>query len=126
MVSGATLLGDQTVELAGRPARRLTFRPGPLSPQSPAGEPEADDGGRTPFVLAVSVWLDDGGTPVAFERSFDFALGPALTASHRGHVALQQVGGRLLGAAADETYTGSALVVFGSRDDRSLRVTAVE
>jgi hypothetical protein len=127
LLDGATLLDDVSTTFEGQAARQLTFRPGLLAPKPPrdGSEPPAAEDGELPYSLRATVWLDAAGDPIALERDFLFSLGPALEARHQSRLTLQRVGGRLLGAHGEETYTGTALAVLGSRDDRTMRVTAV-
>lgn len=117
----ATLLSDENVTWEGRPARLLVVRPALFEPRKPApaeGEPR-------PIALGVKVWLDERGVPLAMERSFELRLGPVLSVTENQAFTFQQVRGRLLVAEARETYSGTGLAVLHGRDDKKMKVVAV-
>ena len=116
LLEGATLLGDETAEWDGRPARRLTIRPGLLSPAAREERGDAPDVGG-PLRLLLVVWLDDAGDPIAAERAYDFDLGP-FSAHQRQTFVLERANGRLVVGEMRETWTGNALAVMKGRDDR--------
>lgn len=117
----ATLLSDEKVIWQGQPARLLVVRPSVLEPKRKDGkEPEPER-----YAIEAKVWLDDNGVPLAMERGFEYRLGPALSWTSSQSYTFQQVEGRLLVAEAEETYSGTALAVLHSRDDRKMKVVAV-
>lgn len=124
----ATLLSDEPVTWQGRPARLLVVRPRLFERrkdgEAPAQETAEDDEPR-PYALDVKVWLDESGTPLAMERAFELRLGPVLSVTESETFTFQQVGGRLLVAEARETYSGTGLAVLHGRNDRKLKVVAV-
>lgn len=123
MLQEATLLSDEEVTWQGEPARLLVIRPGPLAAkrddESEAGtkdEPER-------FITEAKIWLDASGSPLALERSVELRLGPALKVMQHQTLTLQQVEGRLLAARSEETYSGTALGVLHSRNEKKMKVT---
>jgi hypothetical protein len=126
LLDGAVLLDDVATSFAGRPARQLTFRPGLLAPKAPRddSEPPASEHRELPVTLTATVWLDSAGNPLALERDFLFSLGPALASRHQQLLTFELVDGRLLGNGCEETYSGSALAVFGNREDRTIHVVS--
>lgn len=118
-LSEATLLSDESVTWKGKPARLLVVRPTLPDGKEPAeGEP-------LPFATDAKVWLDENGVPLAMERGFELRLGSALSVTEHQAFTFQQVGGRLLVAEARETWSGTGLAVLRGRDDRKLKVVAV-
>lgn len=115
-LSEATLLSDEKVTWQGQPARLLVVRP--VVERGEKAEP-------MPFATEAKVWLDENGVPLAMERGFELRLGPALSVIESQSFTFQQVGGRLLVAEAQETWSGTGLAVLRGRDDRTMKVVAV-
>jgi hypothetical protein len=122
-LSEATLLSDEKVTWQGQPARLLVVRPVLLEPRKDGKAPEEDE--LKHHAIGAKVWLDDNGVPLAMERDFELRLGPALSVTSNQSFTFQQVGGRLLVAEAQETYSGTGLAVLHDRDDRKMKVVAV-
>jgi hypothetical protein len=126
LVRGATLLSDEEVTWQNQPARLLVIRPGPLTAERPDEAKTAGDGPRDNperFVTEAKIWLDAGGSPLALERSMELRLGPALQVTQHQTITFQQVQGRLLAARSEETYSGTALAVLHSRDEKKMKIT---
>ena len=123
-LSEATLLSDEMVTWEGRPARLLVVRPALFEANRPQGEASAE-AEPTPFASEAKVWLDENGVPLAMERGFEIRLGSALSVTEHQAFTFQQVGGRLLVAEARETWSGTGLAVLRGRDDKKLKVVAV-
>jgi hypothetical protein len=126
LLRGATVLSDEEVAWQGQPARLLAIRPGPLAAERPDEARTAGDGpGDSPerFVIEAKIWLDASGTPLALERSVELRLGPALHMTQHQTLTFQQVAGRLLADRSEETYTGTALAVLRSKDEKKMKVT---
>ena len=117
-LSEATLLSDEKVTWQGQPARLLVVRPALLEPRKDGKEP-------TPYAIEAKVWLDENGVPLAMERGFELQLGPVLSVTENQSFTFQQVDGRLLVAEAQETYSGTGLAVLHGRDDKKMKVVAV-
>jgi hypothetical protein len=117
LLRGATLLSDEEVTWQNQPARLLVVRPGPLA----AGDGPGDSPER--FVTEAKIWLDAGGSPLALERSMELRLGPALQVTQHQTLTFQQVEGRLLAARSEETYSGTALAVLHSKDEKKMKIT---
>lgn len=116
----ATLLSDEPVTWQGRPARLLVIRPAlPKDPNVP------EEGGPIPFAAEAKVWLDESGVPLAMERSVDLRLGSVVSMTENQAFTFQQVGGRLLVAEARETWSGTGLAVMHGRDEKKMKVVAV-
>src|SRR5215210_574479 len=113
-LSEATLLSDEKVTWQGQPARLLVVRPSVFEETEPK-----------PYAIGAKVWLDENGVPLAMERDFEFRLGPALSWTSNQSYTFQQVEGRLLVAELEETYSGTGLAVLHDRDDRKMKVVAV-
>ncbi|MEA2560225.1 MAG: hypothetical protein QOH06_1729 [Acidobacteriota bacterium] len=121
-LSEATLLSDEKVTWQGQPARLLVIRPAMLDEKAAASNEETEP---KPYTIAAKVWLDENGVPLAMERDFELRFGPALSVTGGQSLTFQQVEGRLLVAEAEETYSGTGLAVLHGRDDRKLKVVAV-
>lgn len=121
-LSDAILLSDESATWEGRPARLLVLRSfaafNRAADKKSAEEPER-------FDLDAKVWLDGDGVPLAMERGFELRLGPALSVTENQSFTFQQVEGRLLVAEAEETWSGTGLAVLHGRDDRKMKVVAV-
>lgn len=115
LLDGATLLSDEIATWQEQPARLLVIRLGPLAASA------KDE----PLDLQAKIWLDENGVPLALERSTDFRLGRALSATGLQSFTFQQVDGRLLVDRAQESSSGTALAVLRSRDSKKMKVTAV-
>ncbi|HEX5715696.1 MAG TPA: hypothetical protein VF179_06020 [Thermoanaerobaculia bacterium] len=113
----ATLLSDEKVTWQGQPARLLVVRPALLQPK--------DGTAPAPYAIETKVWLDENGVPLAMERGFELRFGPALSVTENQSFIFQQVDGRLLVAEAEETWSGTGLAVLHGRDDRKMKVVAV-
>jgi hypothetical protein len=100
-----------------QPARLLVIRPGPLA----AGDGPRESPER--LVTEAKIWLDAGGSPLALERSMELRLGPALQVTQHQMLTFQQVEGRLLAARSEETYSGTALAVLHSKDEKKMKIT---
>jgi hypothetical protein len=122
LLRGATLISDEEVTWQSQPARLLVVRPGPLTPER-QGEAERAQGDPERFVTEAKIWLDAGGSPLALERSVELRFGPALQVTQRQTITFQQVAGRLLAAGSEETYSGTALAVLRSRDEKKMKIT---
>jgi hypothetical protein len=122
LLKDATLVTDETATWQGQPARFLVIHPLEANRED---EP-AKQGDPRPFTLEAKIWLDDSGTPLAMERSFEIRLGGALSVTEHQTMTFQQVEGRLLGATSSETYSGTGLAVLHGRDDKKIKVTAVK
>ena len=122
-LSEATLLSDERVTWQGQPARLLVVRPALLESNRKGNEPAEDE--PEPYALEAKVWLDENGVPLAMERGFELKLGPALSVTESQSFTFQQVEGRLLVAEAEETWSGTGLAVLRGRDDKKLKVVAV-
>ncbi len=123
LLQGATLLSDEEVTWQGQPARLLVIRPGLLAAERD-GEAEARTGDEPErFLIEAKIWLDAGGSPLALERSMELRFGPALKVMQHQTLTLQQVEGRLLAARSEATYSGTALAVLRSRDEKKMKVT---
>lgn len=123
LLERATLLSDEEVTWQGQPARLLVIRPGPLVAERDE-EPETgtnDESER--FITEAKIWLDASGAPLALERSMELRFGPALKMMRHQTLTLQQVDGRLLAARSEETYSGTALAVLRSRNEKKMKVT---
>jgi hypothetical protein len=116
----ATLLSDEKVTWQGQPARLLVVRPALLESRKDGKETEPK-----PYAIEAKVWLDENGVPLAMERGFELKLGPALSVTENQSFTFQQVDGRLLVAEAEETWSGTGLAVLHGRDDRTMKVVAV-
>jgi hypothetical protein len=126
LLRGATVLSDEEVTWQGQPARLLVVQPGPLAAERPDEARTAGDGpGDRPerFVTEAKIWLDAGGTPLALERSTELRFGPALQVTQHQALTFQQVAGRLLAARSEQTYSGTALAVLRSKDEKKMKVT---
>ncbi len=123
-LSEATLLSDEKVTWQGQPARLLVVRPALLQPKRKDGK-ESEEDEPKPYELGVKVWLDENGVPLAMERGFELRLGPALSVTSNQSFTFQQVEGRLLVAEAEETWSGTGLAVLHGRDDKKVKVVAV-
>jgi hypothetical protein len=121
-LSEATLLSDEKVTWQGRPARLLVIRPAMLDDKAAAAKGETEP---KPYTLGAKVWLDENGVPLAMERDFELRFGPALSVTGGQSFIFQQVEGRLLVAEAEETWSGTGLAVLHDRDDRKMKVVAV-
>lgn len=121
LLSEAVLVSDESVTWEGRPARLLVIRPFAAVrkvQQGESAEPER-------FDLDAKVWLDESGVPLALERGAELRLGPILSVTEVQSYIFQQVEGRLLVAEARETWSGTGLAVLRGRDDRKVKVVAV-
>ncbi len=116
----ATLVSDGPADWQGRPARLLILRPN-LGTDPPAGRGEA-----VPLRAEVRIWLDECGDPLALERSGELRLGPALTVVENQVLTFRLADGRLLVDELRQTSSGTALAVLRGRDDKRLRVVAVQ
>jgi hypothetical protein len=119
----ATLVGDGMATWRDRPARLLVLQPKALEEvraEAPA------DGPLPPAFGETKIWLDEGGVPLAMERSGNVLLGPALKVEVRESLEFQQVAGRLLVARWEETYSGTALAVLRGGDSKKMKVTVME
>lgn len=125
LLNGATLLSDESVTWQGQPARLLVIRPHPAASARNEAAPPPESG-PSPLDLEAKFWLDENGDPLAFERSAEFRLGPALSLMEQQTLTFQQVEGRLLVAEAWEAYRGSGLGVLHGRDDRKMKVTLLK
>jgi hypothetical protein len=123
LLERAALLSDEEVTWQGQPARLLVIRPGPFAAER---EDESEAGRKDEperFITEAKIWLDASGSPLALERSVEIRLGPALKVMQRQTLTLQQVEGRLLAARSEETYSGTALAVLRSRNEKKMKVT---
>lgn len=123
LLQRATLLSDEEVTWQGQPARLLVIRPDLLALEG-NDEPEAgteDEPER--FLTEAKIWLDASGSPLALERSTELRFGPVLKVVQHQTLTLQQVDGRLLAARSEETYSGTALAVLRSRNEKKMTVT---
>ncbi|HEX4959665.1 MAG TPA: hypothetical protein VF173_02415 [Thermoanaerobaculia bacterium] len=119
LLRGATLLAVEAVTWQGQPARLLTIQPGPFV----ADGAKTTGSGPERFVTEAKIWLDAGGSPLALERSMAVRLGNALQVMQRQTLTFQQVEGRLLAARSEETYSGTALAVLSSTDEKKMKIT---
>jgi hypothetical protein len=122
LLRGATVLSDEEVTWQGQPARLLVIRPDPLAAQR-QDEAKTAEGNPERFVTEAKIWLDAGGSPLALERSAELRFGPALQVTQHQALTFQQVEGRLLAARSEETYSGTALAVLHSRDEKKMKIT---
>jgi hypothetical protein len=122
LLRGATVLSDEAVIWQNQPARLLVIRPGPLA-AAPQDEARSAGGDPERFVTEAKIWLDAGGSPLALERSMELRFGPALQVTEHQTLTFQQVAGRLLAARSEETYSGTALAVLRSRDEKKMKIT---
>lgn len=124
LLSEATLVSDEMVTWQGRPARLLVIQPGQLMGNR---DPEAStEDAAGPFVQEAKIWLDESGVPLALERSMEVQLPAATRATAHQTLTFQQVDGHLLVDEARESYSGTALAVLRSRDNKKMKVTAVQ
>jgi len=125
LLRGATVLSDEEVTWQGQPARLLAIRPDPLAAERQDGATAGDSPEDSPerFVTEAKIWLDASGSPLALERSVELRLGPALHRTQHQTLTFQQVEGRLLAARSEETYTGTALAVLRSRDEKRMKIS---
>jgi hypothetical protein len=125
LVSQVRVVSEEMVSWRGQPARLLV-----LEPVEPAANQQVEKASATadpiPLFLEAKLWLDEGGVPLALESSMELRLTAALTAMEHQSFTFQQVDGRLLVAEAEETSSGTALAVLRSRDDKKMKVTAME
>jgi hypothetical protein len=122
LLHGATVLSDEEVTWQGQPARLLVVRPDPLDGER-QGEGKPAEGNPGRLVTEAKIWLDAGGLPLALERSVELRFGPALQMTQHQELTFQQVEGRLLAARSEVTYTGTALAVLRSSDEKKLKIT---
>jgi hypothetical protein len=123
-LSEATLLSDEKVTWQGQPARLLVVRPALLEPRKD-GKVKHEEDEPKPYAIGAKVWLDENGVPLAMERDFELRFGPALSVIGNQSLTFQQVEGRLLVAESEEIYSGTGLAVLRGREDRKLKVVAV-
>jgi hypothetical protein len=121
LLRGATLLSDEEVTWQNQPARLLVIRPGVLDSERPDGAETAE--GPERFVTEAKIWLDASGSPLAVERSMELRFGPALKVTQHQILTFQQVAGRLLAARSEESYSGTALAVLRSRDEKKMKIS---
>ena len=126
-LSEATLVSEEKVTWQGQPARLLVLRPAATQPDPKDGKVPAqgEETEPTPFAGEAKVWLDENGVPLAMERGFEFRLGRALSVTESQSFTFQQVDGRLLVAEARESYSGTGLAVLHGREDKKVKVVAV-
>jgi hypothetical protein len=122
-LNDSTLVSDGTATWQGRPARLLVLQ---LSELRKVQAEAPADGPLPPVFGETRIWLDESGMPLAMERSGQLLLGPALKVDVREAVEFQQVAGRLLVAKAEETYSGSALVLLRGKDSKKMKVTVLD
>ena len=123
-LSEATLLSDEKVTWQGQPARLLVVRPALLESKR-KDEKESQETEPKHHAIETKVWLDENGVPLAMESGFELRLGPVLSVTGIQSFTFQQIEGRLLVAEAEETYSGTGLAVLHDRDDRKMKVVAV-
>ena len=126
LLEDAVLVSDETSTWQGQPARLVVIHP--LAAKEQAKDASEDPAKRQPepFPIEAKIWLSNDGVPLALERSAELRLGGALAITEHQTFTFQQVEGRLLGATADETYSGTGLAVLHSRNDKRIKVTAVK
>jgi hypothetical protein len=118
-LNDSILVSDESATWEGRPARLLVLRSfAAFNRVAAAEEPERVD-------LDAKIWLDESGVPLAMERGFELRFGPALSVTENQSFTFQQIKGRLLVAEAEETWSGTGLAVLHGRDDRKMKVVAV-
>ena len=118
-LSEATLLSDEKVIWQGQPARLLVVRPAVLDGKA------AENDEPKPYAIEAEGLARRNGVPLAMERGFSFRFGPALSVTENQSFTFQQVEGRLLVAEVQETWSGTGLAVLHGRDDKKLKVVAV-
>jgi hypothetical protein len=121
LLRGATLLSDEEVTWQNQPARLLVIRPG-LPAEEREGA-ELIEAHPERFVVEAKIWLDTSGSPLAVERSMELRFGSALKVTQHQTLTLQQVAGRLLAARSEETYSGTALAVLHSKDEKKMKIS---
>lgn len=123
LLQRATLLSDEEVTWQGQPARLLVVRPDPLALERDGESKAGTEDEPERFLMEAKIWLDASGSPLALERSVELRFGPVLKVTQHQTLTLQQVDGRLLAARSDETYSGTALAVLRSRNEKKMKVT---
>jgi len=123
LLQRATLLSDEAVTWQGQPARLLVVGPDPLAMERDGESKAGTEDEPERVLIEAKIWLDASGSPLALERSVELRFGPVLKVTQHQTLTLQQVDGRLLAARSEETYSGTALAVLHSRNEKKMKVT---